>query len=100
MAIPKVEIGQINNAFRLFDTEYRNSIDWIGWETRKTQKYVIRSEGKIYPPKMIISLATGLPRSEFNGGSQSIRYLAKYNVRVEPIARRFQDHHPAAGNAY
>jgi hypothetical protein len=38
MAIPKVEIGQINNAFRLFDSEYRNSIDWIGWETRKTQK--------------------------------------------------------------
>lgn len=74
-------------------------IEWIGWETRMTQKYLIRHEGKFYPPKMIISLATGLPRSEFNGGSQSIRYLAKYNVRVEPIAGRFQDQVPAMGIA-
>jgi len=72
MAIPKVDPWQIINAFKAFDSEYRSSNDWIGWETRKTQKYVIRYEGRLYPPKMIISLATGLSRSEFSGGLQSI----------------------------
>jgi hypothetical protein len=86
MSIPRVSFWQIDNAFKTFDNDYRCRSEWIGWETRKTQKYVIRHDGKLYPPKMIISLATGLPRSEFNGGSQSIRYLANYNIEVKAIA--------------
>ena len=85
MKIPKVSIELINNAFKTFDNDYRNRYEWIGWEIKKTQKYVIRQEGRLYPPKMIISLATGLPRTEFNGGQQSISYLAKYDIKVEPI---------------
>ncbi len=94
MAIPKVTLKQIINALKTFDSDYRNSIDWIGWETRKTQKYVIRHDGRRYPPKMIISLATGLPRTGFNGGQQSNIYLAKYDIKVEPISERLGDQNP------
>ena len=91
MKIPKVAQEQIIEAFKTFDRDYRNSHEWIGWETKKSQKYVIKHEGRLYPPKMIISLATGLPRTEFNGGQQSIRYLAKYGIKVEPISGHFSE---------
>jgi len=34
-------------------------------------------DGRAYPPKAIISLATGVPVSGFSGGIESTRFLAK-----------------------
>ncbi|MDW7730424.1 MAG: hypothetical protein SCJ94_10550 [Bacillota bacterium] len=80
--LPVVGHNQIIDALKKFDRDYRNSDEWIGWETKLSQKYAIKFGGKLYPPKMVISLATDLPRSEFSGGQQSNNYLSHYGLEV------------------
>jgi hypothetical protein len=43
----------------------------------KPTKFAVMIDGRAYPPKAIISLATGLPVSAFSGGIESTRWLAK-----------------------
>ncbi len=82
MVIPSVPKEGIAEALKTFDRKYRNSPEFTGWENRGTQRYAVVDAGKLYPPKMIISLATGLIRSEFSGGHQSNSYLRKLGFAV------------------
>ncbi len=68
MTIPDVSQVTIASALKTFDIKYRNTPEWLGWERKGTQRYAIVYQGKLYPPKMVISLATGMKRSEFSGG--------------------------------
>jgi 5-methylcytosine-specific restriction protein A len=43
----------------------------------KPTKFAVVIDGRAYPPKAIISLATGVPVSGFSGGIESTRFLAK-----------------------
>ncbi len=82
MAIPSVPKEKIAEALKTFDRKYRNSPEFTGWENRGTQRYAVVDAGKLYPPKMIISLAAGIRRSEFSGGYQSNSYLRKLGFVV------------------
>ena len=82
MIIPDVTQDKIREALKIFDRKYRNSPEFTGWEHRGTQRYAIVDGGRLYPPKMIISLAAGIRRSEFSGGYQSNSYLAKRGFRI------------------
>lgn len=82
MVIPVVTKGEIAEALKTFDRQYRNSLEFIGWENRGTQRYALVFKSKLYPPKMIISLAAGIKRSEFSGGEQSNSYLRKFGFTV------------------
>src|SRR4051812_43351677 len=63
----------------------RNSPRWQGWETRESYKYAIAKNGRLYPPKEIIALATGTPNSHFSGGAEANGYLRKLGFRVEAL---------------
>ncbi len=82
MAIPPVTKEAIEHALEVFDATLRNSKEWIGWEDNKAQLWVLEHNGKRYPPKKIISLATAAPVGTFSGGPESNEYLATrdYNV--------------------
>ncbi len=82
MGIPDVERGEIIKALQTFDHEHRDSAHWRGWEKRKNQKYAIFYKDRLYPPKQIISLATGLHVSRFSGGEQSNSYLRKRGFEI------------------
>ena len=82
MVIPGVTQDKIKEALKIFDRKYRNSPEFTGWENRGTQRYAIVDGGRLYPPKMIISLASGMKRSDFSGGCQSNSYLAKRGFRI------------------
>lgn len=75
MPIPPVSRDRIITALETFDVDCRESDEWQGWENRANQKYALLYEGRLYPPKMIISLATGVQRSEFTGGPMTNSYL-------------------------
>lgn len=51
-----------------FDSELRGTREWQEWEDNKAHKYAIEEAGRRYPVKQILSLATGVPVSEFSGG--------------------------------
>lgn len=84
-AIPKVSRKQVQNAMVEFDKALRDSSEWAAWEANAAQLYAIDHEGKCYPPKKIISLATGIPVNSFWGGHPSNSYLKALGFEVIPL---------------
>jgi len=60
--IPPTTRGALLDALAYFDRELRAAPEWIEWEQNGTHKYAIEHEGRLYPVKQIIALATGIPR--------------------------------------
>jgi hypothetical protein len=85
MVIPDVSRERLLEALEEFDRSMRNSPDWRSWEERKFHKYVIVNDGRHYPMKQIISMATGADRSSFHGGKQSWSYILDRNLEVEAL---------------
>ena len=83
--IPTVSADQIQEAMNKFDEEFRTQPQFIGWESKGNQIYAIDVDGKLYPPKKIISIATGLRVSEFSGGNDSNDYLKNLGFKVIEI---------------
>lgn len=52
----------------LFDQTCRDADEWAGWEQNRTYRYAIEKGDRRYPVKKIVSLATGIPVSDFSGG--------------------------------
>lgn len=85
MLLPDIERLGLEKALERFDLELRQKTEWNGWETRAAQKFVILHNGVRYPPKKIISIATGVPVSEFSGGRQSNEYLKARGFEIVAI---------------
>ena len=73
MAISDATQHSIRKAMDKFDREIRDTSDWADWESDGRQRYAILYEGKRYPPKKILSVATNTHVSEFGGGESSGR---------------------------
>jgi len=58
--LPSVSRGQIEAALAKFDAEYRDSPEFAGWKVKESQRFGLRFDGRLYPPKKIVSLATAL----------------------------------------
>lgn len=82
IGLPQVSREEILKALQTFDDEKRDSPEWQGWETRKNQEYAISYQDQIYPPKEVISMATGVPVGKFRGGEQTNSYLRKRGFEV------------------
>jgi MoxR-like ATPase len=65
-----------------FDSSHRGTAQWQDWERDHNYRYALSHEGKLYPVKQIISMVTGLPRTEFQGGETANRYLRQYGFDV------------------
>jgi hypothetical protein len=86
--IPSIERERLIEAFEEFDRTLRDKSDWVGWENNRAQKWAIDYEGKIYPPKKIISIATGHPVTGFSGGTESNEYFKQRGFIVVPLHER------------
>jgi len=53
-----------------------------GWLHNRSFKYAVWHGGRAYPPKHILSKATGVPRGEFSGGSQTNEVFAQLGFQV------------------
>ena len=51
--------------------------------------YAVQADGKRYPPKRILELATGAPRSTFYGGEPSNRIFRKLGFEILRIAKTY-----------
>ncbi|MCO4890900.1 HNH endonuclease [Cupriavidus sp. WGtm5] len=65
-----------------FDRVLRGTQKWEDWETKKSQLYAISDQGKRYPPKQILSMATRVPVSRFSGGEQTSAYLENLGFSI------------------
>lgn len=81
-ALPIVGREQLQTAMVEFDRAFRDMPEWAAWEANAAQIFAIVQAGKRYPPKKIISLATGMPVNSFSGGNQSNLYLKGLGFEV------------------
>lgn len=72
-------------ALRRFDADLRALQEWSDWEVSAAQKFAVVHMGFRYPPKKIISMATGVPVNKFSGGRQSNEYLKKRGFEIVVI---------------
>ncbi|MGO9340099.1 MAG: HNH endonuclease [Terracidiphilus sp.] len=76
------------SAMRAFNRDLRDTEHWLGWEDNKTHKYAIDHDGKHYPVKQILSMATGVPVSDFSGGvgpGNANSVVKRADLRVIPL---------------
>ena len=63
-----------------------------GWLENRAFKYAVWHEGRLYPPKYILSKASDVPRCVFQGGSQTNAVFRRLGSKVidktRPMARR------------
>jgi len=85
MALPAIDPARIDEALARFDQEERSSPKWQGWETRGSYKYAIAKNDRLYPPKEIIALATGIATADFSGGTEANNFLIKHGFRIESL---------------
>lgn len=84
--LPDRDQSDIEQALAEFDRAFRHQRAWSGWDKRRSQLYAIEYGGQIYPPKQIVSIATGVSVRRFNGGDQTNTYLEKRGFKVIPLA--------------
>ena len=63
--------ANVRAALTTFDEEFRDASEWQDWESRANQLYALKWKGKLYPPKKVLSLATGTPVMELHGGKST-----------------------------
>jgi 5-methylcytosine-specific restriction protein B len=85
MPIPVVNAEAIRQALEEFDQTLRASAEWSSWEDNKAQAWVLVEGGKRYPPKKIVSMATGAPVSAFSGGPETNEFLEERGFSVSRL---------------
>lgn len=84
--VPKPSREELLRAMAEFDQALRGTPHWVGWESLGRQKYAVRYEGRLYPVKTVISLASGIPRAEFSGGTGANSYLRSLGFDVIQVS--------------
>lgn len=88
---PKTDSKKIEKALEMFDRSFRDSKEFENWSDKKSQIYAVEWNGRIYPPKKVLSIATGIPVSEFVGGKSSSaanKEFEKFGFKIVQIRER------------
>lgn len=80
--LPPTSRERILEALETFDNTLRGIGEWDNWESNGAHRYAITDMGKLYPVKQIISMVTGVPRTEFSGGEPANRYIRHYGFGI------------------
>jgi predicted HNH restriction endonuclease len=91
MPIPPVPAEALHDAMDRFDQNLLATPDWANWEQNRAHRYAIEYNGQRYPVKQIVSMATGIPVSEFSGGEaagDANRYVAARGLTIVELRRR------------
>ena len=63
----------ILDALHEFGRQHPNTDSYDSWLEKGNYKYSVPYDGRKYPPKHILSMATGISTDDFNGGEQTNR---------------------------
>jgi hypothetical protein len=69
-------------AMRNFDSLYSDTNECDSWLEKKTYKYAVEYNGKLYPCKHILSQATRIDTSDFNGGEETNRIFRELGLHI------------------
>ena len=69
-------------AIQVFDEQYPESNTFEGWLENPAYRYALLYAGKLYPPKIILSMASGLPRTALNSRRQRDRVYRQLGLQI------------------
>jgi hypothetical protein len=92
--IPDTTREALVEAMERFDRELRDNPEWIDWEGKEFHKFAIEHNGRRYPVKKIVSLATNTPVSSFSGGDEANGFVQKFGLSIKDSAILITLHHP------
>ncbi|MEO8610943.1 MAG: HNH endonuclease [Chloroflexota bacterium] len=72
----------VHEALQDFDEQYPNPSDYDQWIDKDGYKYALEFAGRLYPPKHILSVVTGIDVSRFSGGDQTNRVFQQLGLVV------------------
>lgn len=73
----------ILRALHEFAIEYPDPNVFDTWLHKKNYRYVVRYDGRLYPPKHILSVVTGISTADFGGGEETNRVFRQLGFEVE-----------------
>src|SRR5262245_32909283 len=85
MSIAECNADDVRAAMSRFDAEMRALPDWANWDEKKNHKFAFVENGRRYPMKEIISLASGTSKDDFSGGEEAIRFAKNLGFDVEAL---------------
>src|SRR6266496_2424525 len=94
MTLPQVPPTAIATAIDEFDARLRGTPEWADWEANGNYDYAIVHDGRTYPVKQIVSMATGVPKDGFSGGPVANAYVEQRGFSVEPIRKEPPQYEP------
>lgn len=80
--VPRPTRHKLLKAMAEFDHKMRGLPNWANWEHRSRQRYAIEHEGRHYPVKVTLSLASGRPTWSFSGGDDANEVVRKQGFVV------------------
>lgn len=72
----------VHEALLDFDEKYPNPGDYDQWIDKDGYKYALEFAGRLYPPKHILSVVTGIDVSQFSGGEQTNRIFQELGLVI------------------
>jgi 5-methylcytosine-specific restriction enzyme A len=73
---------QILDALHEFAKQYPDTDTYENWLQKESYKYAVLYDGRVYPPKHILYVVTGIPTTDFNGGEQTNRVFRQLDFDV------------------
>jgi len=73
---------EVITALKAFASAYPEPNGYERWLEKDTYLYAIDYQGRLYPPKHILSVVTGIPTSEFSGGEQTNRVFRDLGFEI------------------
>ena len=74
MKIKDVSAEAVLKALHEFDAVWRDSAEYSGWEQNKNYLHAIIINDRLYPPKMVLSIATGMPTNTWVEAAITFRW--------------------------
>jgi hypothetical protein len=86
--LPPVPAEAIKSAMARFDAELRTTAAWANWQNDRRHKFAINDNGKLYPVKQVVVMATNAAPSSFGAAPRQMvtsraeaSELNRYNYR-------------------
>lgn len=69
-------------ALKQFEQDYPDTNDYDNWLDKKSYKYAVQFNGRLFPCKYILSEAARISTKEFTGGKQTNRVFQALGFEV------------------
>jgi dynein-related subfamily AAA family protein len=85
--LPEPSHDKVLKAFKRFDRHMRADATTSDWDDGESQQYVVKYGDRLYPPKRILSITSGIPISELGDGEEVNKVFTTLGFDIGPLTQ-------------